>query len=115
MVCFILPYGAALMSAGGGALWENASLFKVAAFTVRQAALSTVLALCLGLPGAWLLSRESRVSALLRSVSALPFAMPSILVVLGFVLFFGNSGWANRFLMGISGAKEGPLRILYRP
>jgi thiamine transport system permease protein len=41
--------------------------------------------------------------------------MPSILVVLGFVLFFGNAGWANRLLMAISGARTGPLRILYKP
>jgi len=41
--------------------------------------------------------------------------MPSILVVLGFVLFFGNSGWVNRFLGVFSGSGEGPLKILYRP
>jgi thiamine transport system permease protein len=115
MVFFILPYSAALMGNGGRVLWENASIFRVALFTIRQAALSTLLALALGLPGAWLVSRESRASAVLRSITALPFAMPSILVVLGFVLFFGNSGWANRFFMAISGAKEGPLHILYRP
>jgi thiamine transport system permease protein len=114
LVFFVLPYGAALM-VGGGALWGNAYILKVALFTVRQAALSTLLALALGLPGAWLVSRESRASALLRSVTAIPFAMPSILVVLGFVLFFGNSGWANRFVMAISGSKAGPLHILYRP
>jgi thiamine transport system permease protein len=114
LVFFILPYGAALIG-GGRALWESAYIVRVALFTVRQAALSTLLALALGLPCAWLVSRESRASALLRSVTAIPFAMPSILVVLGFVLFFGNSGWVNRFVMAISGAKEGPLRILYRP
>ncbi|MDR1398369.1 MAG: iron ABC transporter permease [Treponema sp.] len=115
MVFFILPYSAALMGGGGRVLWENASIFKVALFTVQQAVLSTILALALGLPGAWLVSRESRASVFLRSVTAIPFAMPSILVVLGFVLFFGNSGWVNRFFMAISGEKEGPLRILYRP
>jgi thiamine transport system permease protein len=41
--------------------------------------------------------------------------MPPILVVLGFVLFFGNAGWANRLWMLISGAGEGPFRILYKP
>jgi thiamine transport system permease protein len=42
--------------------------------------------------------------------------MPPILVVLGFVLFFGNAGWANRLLAGLSGGGDnGPLRILYRP
>jgi thiamine transport system permease protein len=41
--------------------------------------------------------------------------MPPILVVLGFVLFFGNSGWVNRFFMTALGTEEGPLRLLYRP
>jgi thiamine transport system permease protein len=41
--------------------------------------------------------------------------MPSILVVLGFVLFFGNAGWLNRLFMALSGREEGPLRVLYRP
>jgi thiamine transport system permease protein len=48
--------------------------------------------------------------------------MPPILVVLGFVLFFGNAGWANRLLAGLRSlfpgglpGEEGPLRILYRP
>jgi thiamine transport system permease protein len=41
--------------------------------------------------------------------------MPPILVVLGFVLFFGNAGWANRLCMFLGGGDEGPLRILYKP
>jgi thiamine transport system permease protein len=36
-------------------------------------------------------------------------------VVLGFVLFFGNSGWLNRIITALSGKPEGPLKILYRP
>jgi thiamine transport system permease protein len=48
----------------------------------------------------------------LRSLTGIPFAMPPILVVLGFVLFFGNSGWANR---AVAAAGLEPLRILYRP
>jgi thiamine transport system permease protein len=49
--------------------------------------------------------------------------MPPILVVLGFVLFFGNAGWINRLLAGMGNGifpgifpgGGGPLRILYRP
>jgi thiamine transport system permease protein len=136
--CFILPYGFALAagfssggpSAGPGVLsaLENPALPAVIRFTLRQALLSTFLALALGLPGAVLLSRGGPEwgrgpSAIIRSVTAIPFAMPPILVVLGFVLFFGNAGWANRFLAGLRSCilpgnlsgEDGPLRILYRP
>jgi thiamine transport system permease protein len=93
-------------------------------FTLKQAALSTLLALALGLPGAWFLSSPEDggqgtgpfpLRRFLRSLSALPFALPPILVVLGFALFFGNSGWVNRLLSVPGGGSPGPLRILYRP
>jgi thiamine transport system permease protein len=120
---FIFPYGTALLSGrlggagkGAGVILGNPSFLPVAAFTVRQAALSTLTALALGLPGAWLFGvRRSGFSRLIRSLTSIPFAMPPILVVLGFVLFFGNAGWANRLWMIISGGGEGPLRILYKP
>jgi thiamine transport system permease protein len=117
---FLLPYGTALLPAlrggGTGAVWGNPSLIPVAAFTVRQAALSTLTALVLGIPGAWFFGTgRFRFSGLIRALTGVPFAMPPILVVLGFVLFFGNSGWANRLWAALSGSGEGPLRILYKP
>ena len=123
---FLLPYGAAFWNAFGGggekSGLENAAILRITLFTVRQAFFSVLVALALGLPGAWFMgsagSRESsrfRFSPILRSLTAIPFAMPSILVVLGFVLFFGNSGWLNRIFMLITGRSEGPFRILYKP
>jgi thiamine transport system permease protein len=119
LVVFILPYGAsitgALSRAEQGVL-PAASLLPTVAFTLKQALFSTLAALALGLPGAWFLGhRESPVSRALWVISAVPFALPSILVVLGFVLFFGNAGWANRLCMALTGTKEGPLHILYKP
>jgi thiamine transport system permease protein len=121
LFCFILPYGAALGAAFGGAppsspALDSPALLRVSLFTVKQAALSTLAALVLGLPGAWLIGTgRFRLSGLLRALTGIPFAMPPIIVVLGFVLFFGNAGWANRLFMALSGAPEGPLRLLYRP
>ena len=113
---FLLPYGASLgyafRSGGKITVWENSSLLRVTFFTVKQAFLSVLVALAIGLPGAWFLSSTSKLSPLFRTISAIPFAMPSILVVLGFVLFFGNSGWLNRFLALFPGA--GQIKILYR-
>jgi thiamine transport system permease protein len=124
-LAFILPYAASLglgFRALGGAGRDHLALIlsvlPTLGFTLKQAFLSSALALILGLPGAWFLA-SSRSGGLfprlLRALSGIPFALPSILVVLGFVLFFGNSGWLNRIIMALSGRAEGPLRILYRP
>jgi thiamine transport system permease protein len=116
-VVFVLPYAAAL-SLGRAAVFD-VSLLGALKFTVWQAALSTVFALALGLPGAWLVSaprgqRNGKSQALLRALCSVPFAMPPILVVLGFVLFWGNSGWFNRFLRLVFGENFPPFQILYR-
>lgn len=116
---FLLPYGAALagaLDAGGRvSVWEDASVLRVTLFTLKQASLSVLVSLAIGLPGAWFAGNSrSRIAPLLRTLTAVPFAMPSILVVLGFVLFYGNSGWANRLIAAASG-RESPIRILYRP
>ena len=121
ILTFVLPYGAAFWKAftgadGGNSLWGYAPMFRITFFTIKQAFFSVLAALALGLPGAWLLgSGKTRFTSLLRSLTAIPFAMPSILVVLGFVLFFGNSGWLNRLIGNFNGTGTGPLRILYRP
>ncbi len=122
---FLLPYATAV---GGGAWGEGGpvprvlraladpALRRIIGFTAAQAGWSTLAALALGLPGAWLIgSGRYRGAALVRAVASIPFAMPPVLVVLGFVLFFGNAGWLNRAFMALTGAEEGPLRVLYRP
>lgn len=62
-------------------------------FTAWQAFLSTLASVALGLPGAWVLSRfEFRGRRTLRSVTILPFILPSMLVVVGFYAAFGTDG-----------------------
>ncbi|MDP3176856.1 MAG: hypothetical protein Q8M76_03060, partial [Spirochaetaceae bacterium] len=79
-------------------------------FTLAQAAASTVAALAIGLPGAALVARYRFPGRkALKALSVLPFCLPSILVVLSFVLFYGRSGYLNRILMGAAGLKEPPL------
>jgi len=114
---FMLPYAAsfwkALEPGGKVSIWENSAILHITFFTVKQAFFSVLVSLGLGLPGAWLL-KNGRKHPILRTLTAIPFAMPSILVVLGFVLFFGNSGWVNRIIGAFSGG-EGQIRILYKP
>jgi len=83
-------------------------------FTVKQAFLSTLLSISLGLPGAYLLAKyDFWGKNVIRALTTIPFVLPSIIVVLGFVRFFGNNGILNRLLMGLFRVEEPPLRILY--
>lgn len=119
---FIMPYGAALtggfLTSGNRESHEllgGLPLLPIALFTVEQAFFSTIIALLLGLPGAWFVGiSDSRPARILRSITAIPFAMPSILVVLGFVLFFGNAGWFNRIVASLMGNGNEGAPILYR-
>jgi len=117
---FILPYGASLTPlAGGGeaiSIFKNSAFLSITFFTLKQSFFSVLVSLLLGLPGALFAgSGKSRFSPLFRIIFSIPFAVPSILAVMGFVLFFGNSGWVNTFLKFITGSTEGPIRILYKP
>ncbi|MFC7138359.1 ABC transporter permease [Halosimplex aquaticum] len=65
-------------------------------FTVYQAILSTIAAVALGVPGAYVLARfEFPGRKTIRSLTALPFVMPTILVAIGFVATFGENGVVN--------------------
>jgi len=112
---FIIPYGASFWAFLGSretiSIGNNSALLRITLFTLKQAFFSVLLSLAIGLPGAWLIGTGK--SPLLRTLSSIPFAIPSILTVLGFVLFFGNSGWLNRLIFVFFGVA--PLRILYKP
>ena len=61
-------------------------------FTVEQTLLSTLLSVVLGLPGAYLLARyELWGKRFIRALTTVPFVLPSIIVVLGFVRVFGTT------------------------
>jgi len=87
---------------------------KIIFFTIEQAFLSTLASILLGLPGAYLLSQyKFRGKSLIKAVTTVPFVLPSIIVVLGFVIFFGNNGALNQLLMKTMSLEEPPLKILY--
>ena len=80
-------------------------------FTAFQAALSTLASVALGLPGAYVLSRyEFPGRRTIRSLTIVPFVLPSIMVAIGFVTFFGAEGPVND-LLGILGV--GRLNLLF--
>ncbi len=86
-------------------------------FTIFQAFLSSVISILIGLPGAYIFSRcyfkNKKIKKILQSLLTLPFILPSILVVLGFVIGYGNNGLINKFLMIIFNFKKSPVKILY--
>jgi len=83
----------------------------VIGFTAYQAALSTLLSVAIGLPAAWILARfEFRGRKTIRSLTILPFVLPSIMVAVGFVATFGANGTLNRAL-GLVGL--GPTNLLF--
>ncbi len=66
---------------------------RVLVFTFYQAALSTLLTLCLGLPSAYLFARyDFRSKALLRALTAVPFMLPTVVVAAGFSALLGPRG-----------------------
>ncbi|WP_332447967.1 ABC transporter permease [Sphaerochaeta sp.] len=87
---------------------------RIMLFTLYQAFLSTLASLLVALPGAYLIATYSfRGKRFILALSAIPFVIPSILVVLGFVIFFGNNGFLNQLLMRLFGLPAPPLSILY--
>lgn len=90
------------------------TLFHIAAFTFMQAAMSTLMALLIGLPAAFFCGRRSFFGRrALLSLSVVPFCVPSLIIALGYVTFLGLNGGLNHFLMFVFGLSEPPVRILY--
>lgn len=87
---------------------------QVILFTAEQALLSTLLAIIVGLPWAYILTRyEFSLKGTIRALTIVPFVLPAVTVALGFILFFGNNGYLNRILMGLFHLQSPPLKLLY--
>lgn len=87
---------------------------RVILFTLEQALLSTVAAVALGFPLAYLLTRyDFPGKRVVKSLVMVPFVLPAITVALGFILLWGRNGYVNQLLMALFGLEEPPLRILY--
>ena len=82
-------------------------------FTLWQAFLSTLLTLLIGLPAAWLFSHfdfPGRKS--LRTLSLLPFILPTVVVATAFNTLVGPRGWLNLILMDLINLSSPPLNLL---
>ena len=79
-------------------------------FTFYQAFLSTLLTLALGLPAAFLFARyDFRGKSFLRTLTAIPFMLPTVVVAAGFTALLGPRGWVNIALMHFFGLETAPV------
>jgi len=74
-------------------------------FTVSQSVVSTIMAVLIGLPGAFLIARlRFRGKSLVKAMMIVPFVLPPIVVVVGFLQMFGSYGVIDSILMWIRGS-----------
>ncbi len=86
----------------------------VIGFSLKQAGLSTFFSVLFGLPGAYFIGRHKFPGRkILKSISTVPFVLPPILAVLGFILVFGHTGLINSVKDLISGGETAPWKMLY--
>ena len=83
-------------------------------FTLYQAVLSTLLTLVIGIPGAYLFSHFTLPGkGWLRTLTAIPFILPTVVVAAGFNALLGPRGWVNLGLMGLFKLDQPPIAFLY--
>jgi len=77
----------------------------VFSFTITQALISTLLALVIGIPGALIITRlRFRGKNAIRVILTIPFILPPIVVVVGFLQVFGSGGILDSFVRTLTGS-----------
>jgi thiamine transport system permease protein len=88
-------------------------LLSVLGFTFFQALISSLFTLLLGLPLAFLFARfDFPAKALFRTLTAIPFMLPTVVVAAGFNALLGPRGWLNLGLMGALGLETPPIAFI---
>ncbi len=102
---------------GGGAgnlikLVQTGYYARVLWFTFWQALLSTLLTLLLALPGAYVFANFNfRGKALIQSLTAIPFVLPTMVTAAAFQALLGRGGLLNGLLMGLFGLQSPPIQM----
>lgn len=85
-------------------------LADVLRFTFYQASASSLLTLLLGLPIAFLFAQyDFPLKTLLRTLTAIPFMLPTVVVAAAFNALLGPRGWFNLGLMSLLNLQRPPL------
>jgi len=81
-------------------------------FTFLQALLSTILCLLAGLPAGYFLAKyEFKGKKLLINLLTVPFVLPPIVVLSGFLVTYGNSGWVNTIWQSVTSSSNPLINI----
>ncbi|WP_147615561.1 ABC transporter permease [Treponema pectinovorum] len=87
---------------------------SIAFFTIVQALLSTLVAVAVWLFSAFFVAKKNfSPKKIFILLSAVPLCIPSLLIALGYVSFFGISGSVNRIFMYVTGNSSPPITFLY--
>ena len=91
--------------------WSDPYLLRVAAFTLWQAGLSTVLAVGLAVPVARAIARRGAFPGrtMILRLYGLPLVIPVIVAVFGVVTVYGHNGWINTALAALGLPRIGVL------
>ncbi len=82
-------------------------------FTLYQALLSTLLTLLFGLPAAYVFARfDFPAKRLWRTLTMLPFILPTVVAAAAFNALLGPRGWVNLLLMNLTGSSIPPITFL---
>ncbi|UCG01762.1 MAG: iron ABC transporter permease [Candidatus Heimdallarchaeota archaeon] len=81
-------------------------------FTINQAIISSIITVIIGLPGAYIFAKyQFPGDRVLKTILTVPFVLPPIVVVLGFVLLLGPNGILNSVLMSVFQLKNPPIQL----
>ncbi len=82
-------------------------------FTLYEASLSTIFTLLIGLPLAHLFTHfDFFYKPIFRTITAIPFMLPTIVVAAGFNAFLGPRGWLNIISMNLFNLPSPPFQII---
>lgn len=118
VVIFVFPLLSVSLRIGGGTdvfleTLKSPYTWSLFLFTFIQALLSALISTALALPFASFFSSHSFPGRRLTlALADTAFVLPSVIVVLGFVIWYGNNGILNTLLSKISGGRI-KLNILY--
>jgi thiamine transport system permease protein len=83
-------------------------------FTFWQAALSTILVIVLAFPAAYVFARyRFRGKDTIRTISTLPFVLPTVVVANAFLALIGTNGILNTLLMDVFNLTLPPVNLQY--
>lgn len=93
--------------------FRDAYTWRLLAFTVWESLLSAVISVGLAIPFSVFFSKYSFFGRkAILTASDVAFALPAILCVLGFVIFYGNNGILNNILVSLQITEE-KIKFLY--